>query len=313
MIKLVQLYTCTIQLYIVLSDQVGTTGHLYCTPVYCYLWSGWYNCTPVLYNCLMFSIIWLIQLNTCTVKMSIVLCDQVGTTVHLYCTTVYCYLWWGWYNCTPVNCSLWWGWYNFTTVCCSLWSGWYNCTPVLYNCLLFSMVWLVQLYTCSLQLSIVFYYQVGTPVPMFYNCLMFSMIMLIQLYKCTAQLYNGLYDHIDTTVQLYCTSGYCSLWLGWYSCKTLLLSMIRLKQMCNCTVKPTNILYNQVGTTVQHYCATVYCFLWSGWYNYTTVLYSCLREALKKPLNLWLRSYLPLTPPTPLSLTALFFFLFSSG
>ena len=153
MIKLVQLYTCTIQLYIVLSDQVGTTGHLYCTPVYCYLWSGWYNCTPVLYNCLMFSIIWLIQLNTCTVKMSIVLCDQVGTTVHLYCTTVYCYLWWGWYNCTPVNCFLWWGWYNFTTV--------------LYNCLLFSMIRLIQLHTCTVQLSNVLYGQVGTTVHLY--------------------------------------------------------------------------------------------------------------------------------------------------
>ena len=71
--------------------------------------------------------------------------------------------------------------------------------------LFFYIIRFLQLYTCSLQLSIALFYQVGTPVHLLYNCLIFSMIMLIQLYKCTVQLCNGRYDHIDTTVQLHCT------------------------------------------------------------------------------------------------------------
>ena len=110
--------------------------------------------------------------------------------------------------------------------------------------------------------------------------------------------------------QMNCTTGYCSLWSGWYNCATelykfIMLSMIRLVQLYNCTVKPTNILYNQVCTTVQLYCTTVYCS-WSGWYNYTTVLYSCLREALKNIESL--TAVIPTLNPTPLYLTAFGFF-----
>ena len=204
MIRLVQLYTCTVQLCIVIYDEVGTTVHLsivfydevgttlqlYCTTVCCSLWSGWYNCTPVLYNCLMFSMVRLVQLYTCTVQLSNVLYHLVDTTVNLYCKNVYC----------------------------SLWSGWYNCTPVLYNCVLLSMMRLVQLYTCQL----------------------FSMMRLVQLYNCTVKLSVALYDQVDTTAHLYCTTVYCSLWSGWYNYtpvlyNCLLFSIIRLVHLCPCS------------------------------------------------------------------------------